>query len=329
MCIKPLFRVTPDGRQVFVPCGECLLCREKKSMELMFYSSCEQRSQYRRGRSCTFVTLTYSDDNLLCSWIAGDSDVRVDKLSDIPLHHLFKPPVPTLSRSEFQGFNKRFRYYVHKFYGKDYDYKFLASGEYGDQASRPHFHFIAYGLNPTQVERCVYPAWNRRGQIEVEPLGVAGTNYLVGYVAALPTRSACKVMFDDANRERPFLIHSQHLGSEVLDEFVSEYLESDSHPDWTGVEQPLPSYIRRKYNGYFDKRKWYKAFRDKLEFMHMTEEAYKDMRYNLALNRVRGQGIASYDESYHDYLSNGDSASRCDVHKLSDLALGYSDDIPF
>lgn len=328
-CIKPFMRINSAGKSVYTSCGDCLLCREKRSMELLYYSTCEVLSQQKRGLQTTFVTLTYSDDNLPLSWCAGDSDWRISPAKDVPFSHLFQKPVPSLCRADFRDFNKRFRYYVEKFYGKGFPYKFLCTGEYGDLGSRPHFHFIAYGLSPTQVERCAYPAWNGRGHIDISPLGSAGTNYLVGYCSSLPTRNAVKIMFDDAHRERPFMHHSKNLGSDVLNQDVQSFLDTGVGSTLSGKEVPLPSYIRRKFSRSFDFRKWYYNHKKLLEISNMTEEQFKYIRYQSALERVRRKGIASFDESDARTLYKP-VASSCNVHDLAyEASLEDLNQIPF
>ncbi|AXH75076.1 MAG: replication initiator protein [Microviridae sp.] len=93
-----------------VPCGQCIGCRIDKSR--MWAIRCVHESKLHTSNS--FVTLTYDDDKL-------------------PLHG-------SLQKKDLQDFFKRARH----IYG---NFRYYASGEYGDNTQRPHYHIMFFGID--------------------------------------------------------------------------------------------------------------------------------------------------------------------------------------
>lgn len=90
-----------------VPCGKCTGCRADQS--LMWSIRAYHESTLHEKNS--FLTLTYSDDNL--------------------------PDDKKINKNDLQLFFKRMR--------KKYKLRYIACGEYGDQTKRPHYHAIIFG----------------------------------------------------------------------------------------------------------------------------------------------------------------------------------------
>ena len=95
-----------------VPCGACLECRQEKSRQ--WAMRCEHEARMHDD-NC-FITLTYDDK--------------------------FLPEGGTLDKRDFQLFMKRLRA---KYDGKRF--KFFASGEYGGDLGRPHYHALLFGFD--------------------------------------------------------------------------------------------------------------------------------------------------------------------------------------
>lgn len=106
-----MFRRTGDTefKPTNLPCGRCMGCRIAKSKEWTI--RCLHESALH-DKNC-FVTLTYDDNNL--------------------------PDNRSLVKSDLQKFFKRLR--------KDYNVRFFACGEYGDQLDRPHYHALIFGYD--------------------------------------------------------------------------------------------------------------------------------------------------------------------------------------
>ena len=122
-------RSPPTGRFgdvtefVEIPCGKCSGCRLQRSRE--WANRCMLELEYHK--SSYFVTLTYDD-------------------AHVPIHYYSDPetgealPSMSLVKRDFQLFMKRLR----KKFGEGI--RFFASGEYGSETFRPHYHAIIFGL---------------------------------------------------------------------------------------------------------------------------------------------------------------------------------------
>ena len=114
--------ISPDGETypmyLCVPCGKCVLCRDKKKRDWSFRATCE--NVYSTSQPL-FLTLTYNNAHL-------------------PKCGVFK--------EEFQLFMKRLRIKLDRKNIK-HDIRYFAVGEYGSKSGRPHYHAIFWNF-PTQ-----------------------------------------------------------------------------------------------------------------------------------------------------------------------------------
>jgi len=104
----------PDylAKRITIPCGQCVGCRLERSRQ--WAVRCVLESSLYEDNS--FITLTYDDKNL--------------------------PPGGTLVLKDLQDFLKRLRDRVG--YGR---FRYYASGEYGDQFRRPHYHALLFNFD--------------------------------------------------------------------------------------------------------------------------------------------------------------------------------------
>ncbi|AXH71911.1 MAG: replication initiator protein [Microviridae sp.] len=122
MCAKPIWLAE---RQLHVPCGICLLCRNRYARDWAI--RCWHEAQLHecdcpglqcvdplRHRGNCFGTLTYDDDSL--------------------------PKHGSLDKVAAQLFMKRLRKGIDPI-----KVKFYLSGEYGEKNKRPHYHFMLFG----------------------------------------------------------------------------------------------------------------------------------------------------------------------------------------
>lgn len=150
--------VTDDGEciplYILVPCGKCLLCRDKKASEWCFRAICESRYSTTIP---LFVTLTYASENL---------------------------PADGVDKREVQLFLKRLRYHLSEEFG-DINLRYFACGEYGSKFGRPHYHLILWNFPEVHMVRIRYfieYAWQNRGFITVYPVKKGGINYVMKYM---------------------------------------------------------------------------------------------------------------------------------------------------
>lgn len=116
----------PDGSFPYklIPCGRCDGCRLAYSKQWANRCLMELESH----DSAFFVTLTYNDQFVPKSYYTDGDGVCQMSL--------------TLQKRDFQLFMKRLR--------QEFSHdriRFFASGEYGDNTFRPHYHAILFGLH--------------------------------------------------------------------------------------------------------------------------------------------------------------------------------------
>lgn len=120
---RPLVHSPRDGFEdapVYRPCGQCIDCRIDRAREwsirIMHESTLHDKN--------SFITLTYSDDNL-------------EYFNETSI-------APTISKRTFQLFLKRLRKYFDKCGIK---IRYFGVGEYGEKTSRPHYHLCLFGAD--------------------------------------------------------------------------------------------------------------------------------------------------------------------------------------
>lgn len=115
-----------DGRQLLLPCGQCIGCRLDYSRE--WANRCMLELPYHD--QAWFVTLTYDDAHVpktfTCDLASGEVIA----------------PAMTLRARDFQLFLKLLRRHF-----PDDKIRFFGCGEYGTESLRPHYHVILFGLH--------------------------------------------------------------------------------------------------------------------------------------------------------------------------------------
>ncbi|UPW41677.1 replication initiator protein [Peromfec virus RodF8_22] len=129
---------------IIVPCGRCFNCQVKKALAL----STRIRLDSTSYPNLFFVTLTYSNHN-----------------------------IEPIDPSYLARFFKNLRYDVPKF-------KYLASGEYGPQTIRPHYHILfllPYETSFADFKEALSTRWPY-GNIDIQPSDALTTSYICSYV---------------------------------------------------------------------------------------------------------------------------------------------------
>jgi hypothetical protein len=132
-----------DRKYLRLPCGNCIGCLKSKAREWAIRCTLELRDH----PDACWVTLTYDDDHL----------------------------PPTLSKDHLRAYIKRVRARIHP-----RSLRYFASGEYGEQRGRPHYHSIIYGLGEHETD--LIKAWNY-GRAQIDTLTPASIAYVAGYTA--------------------------------------------------------------------------------------------------------------------------------------------------
>jgi hypothetical protein len=118
---KQRISFSPDNaiEKISVPCGQCIGCRLRKSVDWAF--RCEHELSLHKLN--TFITLTYDDK------------------------HLKNPSLPTKEeraegKTDYQRFLKSFRKLIYPL-----KIRFFLCGEYGETTWRKHYHAIIFGYD--------------------------------------------------------------------------------------------------------------------------------------------------------------------------------------
>lgn len=173
-CVNPYVSNWGSDHVAF-PCGQCLVCRQKKAQEWALRLSFESRL-YKK-EDIAFVTLTYSPEHI------------PDKYTLVPSH--------------LSSFIKRLRKYLSA--RTDRKIRYFGCGEYGERRSRPHYHLIIFGISKENLD-CIQKSW-KYGIIDIqEPRGYGNVeSYVAGYVS----KKQPKIHYGN-DRVPPF--HRQSLG---------------------------------------------------------------------------------------------------------------------
>jgi len=116
-------RYSPEYSPFQLPCGKCIECRLEYARQWAI--RCIHEAQMHPENS--FITLTYSDENLLS---------------------------PKLQYEDFQNFMKKLRHQTSNEIG------YFVTGEYGEKTKRPHWHAILFNYRPSDL---TYKYSNHRG----------------------------------------------------------------------------------------------------------------------------------------------------------------------
>ena len=110
--------LNPDrfGKYLMVACGQCRWCRWMLTKEWAVRCCLEAET----AGEAAFISLTYRDEDL--------------------------PKNGSLVKRDLQNFMKRLRLYAEREYGVT-NIRFFASGEYGEQNARPHYHVLIFGFD--------------------------------------------------------------------------------------------------------------------------------------------------------------------------------------
>lgn len=195
------------------PCGQCIGCRLKYAHE--WAVRCMHETQY--WDVCSFLTLTYDDDNLRYG-LSG---------------------YPTLTRGQ-QGdmtkFLKRLRKRLHPC---KISYKYV--GEYGEQTHRPHYHALLYGYN-FESDRRHYTTtpqghhlftsafldetW-QLGNCLVGDITFESAAYVSSYNLKKLSGDDAKIEYDHFDLVRPYSCTSLGFGKRWVADFADQLIERD------------------------------------------------------------------------------------------------------
>lgn len=222
-------------KEFHVPCGQCIGCRLKRSREWALRLVHEKRFY----KESVFLTLTYNEENL--------------------------PVNRTLVLSDLQLFIKRLRWYLdNPTIPKEHRRKirYFACGEYGDATSRPHYHVIVFGWQPSDgviyrksarhdgllwTSELVESIWNK-GYCPYGEVTYESCAYVARYVVKKLTGIEGEIAYDLTKRKPPFIVMSRRpgIGSDWYEQYKKEVWDNDSIVTPKGVETSVPRYYYKQ-----------------------------------------------------------------------------------
>lgn len=200
-----------------VPCGKCVLCRDKKICDWKARAFCECSTS---GNIPYHFTLTLNNEHL----------------------------TDGLVKSDLQKFFKRLRSYL-EYHGYDNKIKYAACGEYGEQKHRPHYHVILWNLphlTSTQLLHIIEKCWDK-GFVYIRSADAKRIGYVLKYIN--------KEGHCPEGKEPPFFTSSKRtaIGYEYLMDNIQYFIENPSlnfevYDPFTGSLKRfgLPQYFIRK-----------------------------------------------------------------------------------
>lgn len=265
-----------------VPCRVCIPCRKRRAAALKRFCEVQQQEFYKRGQSCSFNCLTYTDRSL-----PRNSD-----------------GLPTICKKDFQNFMKRFRKNLSKS-SFNMPFKFLACGEYGDQDGRPHYHFILFGISDAVADSLIRKSWQTKkspklplGKCDVKPLLAGGISYVCDYIITSLNGELARQKYDEHGIERPFTCHSQGFGIEWL--FANEEnLLANNFVDTSFSSKPflIPKYYRDYYNmdlsHSFNCAPIVELVHKKASKFQLSDSDYSAMQQRISVKNARLQTVGS------------------------------------
>lgn len=213
-CLSPIWE---KNSRIFVPCGRCINCLQRKRNEWSF----RLNEELKRAVTANFVTLTYSDENL---------PVKYSEELDMKWHPLIK--------RDLQLFIKKVRKR-----NKELKIKYYAVGEYGEEMLRPHYHMIIFNV---QDKKYFTESWDK-GYIHIGQVTPGSIAYVTKYVI---TRKDPKQTIIPPSKEdggELFSCSSKYLGFAYMeDNYDWHKKELRSYViNSSGKKQSLPRYYSK------------------------------------------------------------------------------------
>lgn len=209
---------------VTISCRKCFMCRLERQNDLEFQSFLAQQQGYKYGTGCSFVTLTYNQENVPLKTFEGDVYL-------------------TLQRKDFLKYFTNVKQYCRR--NSLYVPQTLYCGEYGDEG-RPHYHALIFGIDSNLMNSLNKRFWPL-GISQAGALRPGGVRYVLDYVMK-QNHEVYQKMYSSKGLESPFVKHSTKLG---LDYFFNDF--SYDNTDFTYIKKghkvPIPSSYRKRLPG--------------------------------------------------------------------------------
>ena len=214
-------------RSIHVPCGRCIMCKNREQMEWSFRLQQEDKvSQNNR-----FITLTY--DNLFLP-LNDDGDYPDLSKRDVQLYLKRLRKLNTKMMLEYYPTEKVARAHL-----KTRPLRYFLVGEYGTEYGRPHYHALIFNTAPNLFDDPV-ATW-QLGDVDVgtvQPESIAyTTKYMVKPLDQLKTQ---------VKRMKEFRLTSKGHGLQYAKDNALYHISNKKFTvrNQAGMDIPMPRYIR-------------------------------------------------------------------------------------
>lgn len=222
-CLTPILIKNPkkfplpgDYSRIYVPCGKCNFCLQRRRKEWSF----RLFEEFRQAENAFFITLTYDDEHLPLTQDTTGSLCKSDA----------KKLMKSINDRQRKEGLRPARYYL--------------TGEYGTNTKRPHYHLIIFNIGKkTEKDFRDGKIWDK-GLMYWKGVGVESIEYVTKYL----------IDSDDEyeTKEKTFSIMSKRpgLGSNYMKKQSWHYTE-EMKPDeikyhalFKGKKHILPRYYK-------------------------------------------------------------------------------------
>lgn len=221
MCIHPIKirnpKVSARSPDPFmeVPCSRCIACKQTKARQWSFRLTEEDKI----SKTAYFITLTYQDKNL-------------------PINKNYT--YPELNKDHLKAFFKALREKNKRDYPKYGKTKYYATGEYGGQTGRPHYHAIVFNAHPNIIKH-LGKLW-KHGNTHVDSCNLETISYTTGYIMSKDSDKSREL-----ERQIEFSLMSKGMGLNYLKHNARYHVENETYmTKFQGNNFAIPRYFREK-----------------------------------------------------------------------------------
>lgn len=206
-------------REMAVPCRKCTVCRVGKIGFLEKLCDFETIQNYKNGRFSSFITLTLKDGQISHCGLCRSQYVRT---------------LDNFRISYRRRFNRGMKY--------------IGCAEYGDTSMRPHYHFVFFGVSPSESEFIFRKIWSH-SIFDVGYLTAGGVRYVLDYIMTNSNKLTDEKnkYFLDKGLCPPFFTKSTGLGLEYLENKLVPFYRDHGYYLDKGKKVLLPAYYCSKY----------------------------------------------------------------------------------
>lgn len=265
-CISPIRLKNPAGKAGFldVPCGYCGSCRHNRRIDWSF----RLKVEFKSSLSAKFLTLTYSDENIVKS----------------------SKGYPTLVKKDFQKFFKRLR--KRESGNCKSNLRYYCVGEYGSRTCRPHYHLVLF--NSVLKDDDYVNIW-KLGHVDIGQVNDASIHYITKYHVNYDKKKS-----EYLGIEPEFAVMSRKpgIGYQYVSRGTSDWNMNNGYLfiNNNGYKQRMPRYFREKI---FDKAT--------LELLGEEMVAQSESRVSKEIERLSNLGYDDpYDELYRRTVASAE-----------------------